>query len=132
MKRVEDGCCRLGGTAASVQALQELFVNLVGKGQSSSVAEPMVRDFRAWPIVDNTFALLKHRPAKRLPPLSRQTYCPPVPSVSTLLFTKSCPNFPNSFFVAASRIASWPAIPGSTRDPSKNSTLRRRTGMWYR
>ena len=59
LKLVEEGWSNLGGIALSVQVLQELFVNLVRKGQSPSVAGQIVRDFSAWPIVDNTFALLE-------------------------------------------------------------------------
>ena len=59
LRLVEEGWASLGGTAVSVQVLQELFVNLVRKGQSPSVAGQIVHDFAVWPIVDNSFALLQ-------------------------------------------------------------------------
>jgi predicted nucleic acid-binding protein len=59
LQLVEQGWAALGDTAISVQVLQEMHVNLGKLGVSSGEATQIVHDFAAWPIVDNTFELLK-------------------------------------------------------------------------
>lgn len=56
---VEEGWNHYGGTAFSVQVLQELYVNLLRKGQSLSTARKVIRDFAEWPIIENTYQLLE-------------------------------------------------------------------------
>lgn len=56
---VERGWLEPGSTAISVQVLQELFVNLVRKGRTHEEAAKVVADLSAWPVVENTVALLK-------------------------------------------------------------------------
>ena len=58
LRLVEQGWSNLGDTAVSVQVLQEMHVNLVRKGVSQAEATQVVRDFAAWPVVDNTLDLL--------------------------------------------------------------------------
>ena len=59
LRLVEEGWDALGATAISVQVLQELHVNLVRRGQTPAASAQIVRDFAAWPVVDNTLDLLK-------------------------------------------------------------------------
>lgn len=56
---VEQGWSSLGDTVLSVQVLQELHVNLEKRGVPQAEAAQIVRDFAAWPIVENTFDLLE-------------------------------------------------------------------------
>jgi len=58
LKFVEQGWASLGDTGISVQVLQEMHVNLVRKGVAQSAATQIVRDYLAWPIVENTKDLL--------------------------------------------------------------------------
>jgi len=46
-----------GQTAVSVQVLQEFHYNFVRKGFPATEATILVRDFSAWPIVENTLPL---------------------------------------------------------------------------
>lgn len=59
LKLVEEGWINLGGTAVSVQVLQELHANLTRRGQAPSDASRVVEDFAGWPVVDNTLELLR-------------------------------------------------------------------------
>ena len=59
LRLVEQGWDTLGATAISVQVLQEFYVNLVRRGQTPTAAAEIVRDFAAWPVVDNTLDVLK-------------------------------------------------------------------------
>ena len=56
---VEQGWAALGGTAISVQVLQEMHVNLARQGISQTAATQIVRDYMAWPVVDHTLDLLQ-------------------------------------------------------------------------
>lgn len=58
LRWVEDGWRNLGGTAISVQVLQELHVNLVRRGRTLSEARQVVTDLSLWPVVQNTTGLL--------------------------------------------------------------------------
>jgi len=58
LRLVEQGWRDLGETAISVQVLQELYVNLTRRSVSFAEAGQIVRDFAAWPIVQNTLSLL--------------------------------------------------------------------------
>ena len=55
---VEQGWTSVGDCAISVQVLQELHVQLVRRGISQSDANQIIRDYAAWPVVENTVALL--------------------------------------------------------------------------
>lgn len=59
LRWVKRGWTSPGDTAISVQVLQELHVNLVRRGVSPSEATRIVRDFAAWPVVDNTLDILR-------------------------------------------------------------------------
>lgn len=59
IRLVEQGWTHLGDIAISVQVLQELNVNLRKRGISQIEAAQIVRDFTVWPVVDNTFDLLR-------------------------------------------------------------------------
>jgi predicted nucleic acid-binding protein len=56
---VKQGWTSPGETAISVQVLQEMHVNLAKRDLSHADATRIIEDFSTWPIVDNTFALLK-------------------------------------------------------------------------
>lgn len=56
---IEQGWASLGDIAISVQVLQEMHVNLGKCGVSQDEATRIVQDFTAWPVVDNTLALLQ-------------------------------------------------------------------------
>ncbi len=56
---VEQGWSALGDTAISVQVLQEMHVNLARRGVSLAEAALIVRDFFAWPVIENTLQLLE-------------------------------------------------------------------------
>lgn len=58
LRWVEQGWTALGDCAISVQVLQELHVNLEKRGVERAVAGQIVRDFAAWPVVENSLALL--------------------------------------------------------------------------
>jgi len=58
LELVEQGWAILGETAISVQVLQEMHVNLTKRGVLRADASQIVRDFAAWPIVDNSLELL--------------------------------------------------------------------------
>ena len=58
LRLVEQGWTSLGDTAISVQVLQEMHVNLAKRGVSQTEATQVVRDFAAWPVVENTLDLL--------------------------------------------------------------------------
>lgn len=55
---VEQGWSSLGDTAISIQVLQEIHVNLARKGVPQAEATQIVRDYLAWPVVENTKDLL--------------------------------------------------------------------------
>ncbi len=55
---VEHGWNNPGETALSVQVLQEFHVNLCKQGISPFEAAKVVRRYAAWPVVDNSLALL--------------------------------------------------------------------------
>ena len=55
---VERGWLQPGGTAISVQVLQELYVNLVRKGRTHEEASVILHDLSCWPVVENSLALL--------------------------------------------------------------------------
>jgi predicted nucleic acid-binding protein len=59
LELVEQGWVDLGGTAISVQVLQELHVNLLRGGMARAAAGAIVRDFFPWPIIDNSLQLLE-------------------------------------------------------------------------
>ena len=59
LRLVEHGWSVLGDTAISVQVLLELHVNLCKRGVPQTEATHIVRDFVAWPIVENTVDLLQ-------------------------------------------------------------------------
>jgi predicted nucleic acid-binding protein len=55
---VEEGWASPGGTAISVQVLQELHVNLRKRGVPQADASRIIIDFAPWPVVENTIDLL--------------------------------------------------------------------------
>jgi predicted nucleic acid-binding protein len=59
LQLVEQGWTAPGDTAISVQVLQEMHVNLGKRGVSPAEATRIVRDLTAWPVVDNSLALLQ-------------------------------------------------------------------------
>ena len=59
MALIEAGWNALGETAISVQVLQELHVSLVKRGMARNDASQIVRDFFAWPVVDNSLELFQ-------------------------------------------------------------------------
>ena len=59
LRLVEQGWSTPGETAICVQVLQEMHVNLVRQGISPAKATQIVRDFAAWPVVDNTLDLFQ-------------------------------------------------------------------------
>jgi len=58
LQLVEQGWTSPGDTAISVQVLQEILVNLGKRGVAQAEATRIIRDFAAWPVVDNTLDLL--------------------------------------------------------------------------
>ncbi len=58
LQLVEQGWTSPGDTAISVQVLQEMHVNLGKRGVAQAEATRIIRDFGAWPVVDNTLDLL--------------------------------------------------------------------------
>jgi predicted nucleic acid-binding protein len=58
LQLVEQGWTSPGDTAISVQVLQEMRVNLGKRGVAQAEATRIIRDFAAWPVVDNTLDLL--------------------------------------------------------------------------
>lgn len=54
----ERGWLQPGSTAISVQVLQELYVNLLRKGRSHEDITVIIHDLCAWPVVENSLALL--------------------------------------------------------------------------
>lgn len=58
LQLVEQGWSSLGNTAISIQVLQEIHVNLSRKGIPQAEATQIVRDYLAWPVVENTKDLL--------------------------------------------------------------------------
>ena len=59
LRLVEQGWTSPGQTAISVQVLQEMHVNLAKQGVPTAKATRIVRDYVAWPVVDNTLDLLQ-------------------------------------------------------------------------
>ena len=59
LRLVEQGWTSPGQTAISVQVLQEMHVNLAKQGVPTAKATRIVRDYAAWPVVDNTLDLLQ-------------------------------------------------------------------------
>jgi predicted nucleic acid-binding protein len=58
LKLVEQGWNNIGEFAISVQVLQELHAQLSRRGVAVSDAAQIIRDYAAWPIVENTVATL--------------------------------------------------------------------------
>ena len=58
MSLARDGRRTPGGTAVSVQVLQELHVNIVRRGRTPEEAARVVSDFGHWPVIENTRPLL--------------------------------------------------------------------------
>jgi predicted nucleic acid-binding protein len=58
LRLVEQGWSELGQWAISVQVLQEMHVNLERLGVAKADADQIVRDYAAWPVVDNSLELL--------------------------------------------------------------------------
>jgi predicted nucleic acid-binding protein len=58
LELVEQGWVVPGGTAVSVQVLQEMHVNLERRGVARDDAAQIIRDFSQWPVVDNSITLL--------------------------------------------------------------------------
>src|SRR5687767_9111695 len=56
---VEEGWAFPGTIALSIQVLQEFHVNLVRRGRTIAESADIIRDFAAWPIVENTVPLLE-------------------------------------------------------------------------
>lgn len=59
LQLVAQGWTSPGDTAISVQVLQEMHVNLRKRGILQAEATRIIRDFAAWPVVDNTLDLLQ-------------------------------------------------------------------------
>ncbi|MGH8307440.1 MAG: PIN domain-containing protein [Gammaproteobacteria bacterium] len=57
LRLIEAGWNSPGDSALSVQVLQELHVNLERRGVERVVAGQIVRDYTAWPVVDNSLDL---------------------------------------------------------------------------
>ncbi len=58
LELVEQGWAAPGGTAVSVQVLQEMHINLERQGVARADADQIIRDFSQWPVVDNSLVLL--------------------------------------------------------------------------
>jgi predicted nucleic acid-binding protein len=58
LRLVEQGWSVPGQTAISVQVLQEMHVNLEKRGVAKSEAARIIRDYAAWPVVDNSLKIL--------------------------------------------------------------------------
>jgi predicted nucleic acid-binding protein len=58
LRLVEQGWSALGQTAISVQVLQEMHVNLEKRGVAKAEAARIIRDYAAWPVVDNSLEIL--------------------------------------------------------------------------
>ncbi len=56
---VEQARIQPGGTAVSVQVLQEFHVNFVRKGHPVGEAAALIMDFSHWPVIDNTLAVFR-------------------------------------------------------------------------
>ena len=56
--RVIEADWQTSATALSVQALQELHLNLVRRSRIFARSDQIVRDFYHWPVIENTFPLL--------------------------------------------------------------------------
>lgn len=56
---IEQAWLQPGGTAISVQVLQEFHVNFVRKGHSADEATVLIADFSHWPVIDNTIAVFR-------------------------------------------------------------------------
>lgn len=56
---IEQAWRQLGGTAISVQVLQEFHVNFVRKGRPTDEASLLISDFSRWPVIDNTLAIFR-------------------------------------------------------------------------
>jgi predicted nucleic acid-binding protein len=54
---IEQAWLQPGGTAISVQVLQEFHVNFVRAGHLPSDSITLIRDFCLWPIIDNSLTL---------------------------------------------------------------------------
>jgi len=48
-----------GGTAVSVQVLQEFHVNFVRAGRTAAESARLIDDFCRWPVMDNSLALFR-------------------------------------------------------------------------
>ncbi len=58
LRLVEQGWSAPGQTAISVQVLQEMHVNLEKRGVAKAEAARIIRDYAAWPVVDNSLEIL--------------------------------------------------------------------------
>jgi predicted nucleic acid-binding protein len=58
LRLVEQGWSAPGQTAISVQVLQEMRVNLEKRGVAKTEAARIIRDYAAWPVVDNSLEIL--------------------------------------------------------------------------
>jgi len=58
LRLVEQGWSAPGQTAISVQVLQEMHVNLEKRGIAKAEAARIIRDYAAWPVVDNSLEIL--------------------------------------------------------------------------
>ena len=56
---VAEGWAALGGTAVSVQVLQEFHANLEKRGVPRVKIRQLVHDFEKWPVVDHTLAVFQ-------------------------------------------------------------------------
>jgi predicted nucleic acid-binding protein len=56
---IEQAWLQPGGTAVSVQVLQEFHVNFVRRGHSVAEVTALVGDFSLWPVIDNSIALFR-------------------------------------------------------------------------
>ena len=57
LRLVEQGWSAPGQTAISVQVLQEMHVNLEKRGIAKAEAARIIRDYAAWPVVDNSLEI---------------------------------------------------------------------------
>jgi predicted nucleic acid-binding protein len=58
LRLVEQGWSAPGQTAISVQVLQEMHVHLEKRGVAKADAARIIRDYAAWPVVDNSLEIL--------------------------------------------------------------------------
>jgi predicted nucleic acid-binding protein len=56
---IEQAWLQPGGTAVSVQVLQEFHANFVRKGHAAAEAAAIIGDFCLWPVIDNSLTLFR-------------------------------------------------------------------------